>query len=142
MIRKFKKEDIESVMNIWIKGNTEAHSFIDADYWKSSFNMVKEMIADSEIYVYDENKIIKGFIGFNGNCIEGIFVDNIFRSQGIGKVLIDYGKSIKNELILYVYAKNNRAENFYLREGFVIVSENIDCQTGEKEHTMLWKLLK
>ena len=44
MIRKYVDGDIDSVMQIWLNTNIQAHSFISQDYWKSNFNMVKEMM--------------------------------------------------------------------------------------------------
>ena len=41
MIRKFKIEDIDFVMDIWLKGNIKAHDFIDEEYWKDKFEMVR-----------------------------------------------------------------------------------------------------
>lgn len=32
MIREYRKEDLEPVMQIWLESNYEAHDFIDKDY--------------------------------------------------------------------------------------------------------------
>lgn len=140
MIRKFKESDINGIMEIWLNVNIEVHNFVDADYWKSNFEMVRKMMPNAEIYVYENNSVISGFIGLTDNYIAGIFIDSNFRSQGIGKALVDYVKNIKNKLTLRVYDKNSRAIEFYKREGFVSVDESIDPATEEKEHEMLWKL--
>lgn len=139
MIRKFKESDIDKIMDIWLNVNIEVHNFIDADYWKSNFEMVKVMMYNAEIYVYENNNIISGFIGLIDNYIAGVFVDSNFRSQGIGKALIDYVKNIKNKITLNVYDKNIRAIDFYKREGFKALTKNIDDATGEREYEMLWK---
>lgn len=139
MIREFKESDIDKIMDIWLNVNIEVHNFIDADYWKSNFEMVKVMMYNAEIYVYENNNIISGFIGLIDNYIAGVFVDSNFRSQGIGKALIDYVKNIKNKITLNVYDKNSRAIDFYKREGFKALTKNIDDATGEGEYEMLWK---
>lgn len=139
MIREFKESDIDKIMDIWLNVNIEVHNFIDADYWKSNFEMVKVMMYNAEIYVYENNNIISGFIGLIDNYIAGVFVDSNFRSQGIGKALIDYVKNIKNKITLNVYDKNIRAIDFYKREGFKALTKNIDDATGEREYEMLWK---
>lgn len=33
MIRKMNKEDLDSVMQLWLQGNLFAHSFVDPHYW-------------------------------------------------------------------------------------------------------------
>lgn len=140
MIRQFKETDIEKIMDIWLNVNIEVHNFIDADYWKSNFEMVKRSMYNAEIYVYEDNNIILGFIGLIDNHIAGVFVGSNFRSQGTGKALIDYVKNIKNKITLNVYDKNSRAIDFYKREGFKVSAKNIDDDTGEREYEMLWKL--
>ena len=44
-------EDLKRVADIWIYSNIDAHSFIDEDYWKSNYEMVKEML-HKQIYIY------------------------------------------------------------------------------------------
>ena len=51
MIRKFKEEDTVKVMTIWTKGNFQAHSFIDKDYWLLNFNKVKDEYLKPEYYL-------------------------------------------------------------------------------------------
>ena len=53
--------------------------------------------------------------------------------------LLDYAKSVKKELSLSVYKKNQAAARFYLRNGFEISSEAEDEATGEIEMLMRWK---
>jgi len=97
------------------------------------------MMLQSEVYVYEADKMIQGFIGLNDEYIEGIFVSDEMQSCGIGKLLLDYIKNKKDRLRLNVYQKNARAISFYQREGFIIEGEGLDEATGEKEYTMLWK---
>ena len=141
MIRQCAHSDINILMKIWLDTNIHAHNFIPPDYWRNSFNMVKEMLPNAEIYVFEnerENQI-DGFIGLNDNYIEGLFVKEETQSNGIGKQLLDYVKRIHSELSLSVYQKNERALKFYLREEFRIQSENVDENTKEKEFIMVWK---
>ena len=103
------------------------------------YPLVQEIIPQSEVYVYEDDKIIQGFVGINAEYIEGIFVSDEMQSCGIGKLLLDYVKDKKVSLRLNVYQKNARAISFYQREGFIIQCEDLDEDTGEKEYTMLWK---
>ena len=96
------------------------------------------MLPQAEVYVYEDNKIIQGFVGVRDEYIEGIFVSDKMKSHGIGKALLDYIKDKKARLQLNVYQKNVRAMSFYQREGFTIQSEGLDEFTGEKEYVMEW----
>ena len=139
MIIKLHKDDIDSVANIWLNTNLQAHWFIDKQYWKKNYELVKGLLLESEVYVYDENKEVYGFIGINGEHIEGVFINSEVQSQGIGKLLLDFIKKKKDRLYLNVYQKNARAITFYKKEGFKIESTSIDEITKEKEYFMVWK---
>lgn len=139
MIRKLQKTDINRVADIWLKTNLKAHYFIPEQYWTNNYEVVKEMLPQADVYVYEDDKIIQGFIGINDKYIEGIFVSDEMQSRGIGKILLDYIKDKKDRLQLKVYQKNVRAMSFYQREGFTIQSEEMDEFTGEKEYVMNWE---
>ena len=139
MIRKLQKVDINRVADIWLTTNLKAHFFISEQYWISNYEFVKEMLPQAEVYVYEDDKMIQGFIGINDEYIEGFFVSDEMQSRGIGKILLDYIKDKKDRLQLKVYQKNVRAMSFYQREGFTIQSEGMDEFTGEKEYVMNWE---
>ena len=139
MIRELRKADIIKVAGIWLDTNIKAHNFIPAQYWGSNYELVKEMLSHAEVYVYESNGEIQGFIGLNGEYIEGIFVCDELQSQGIGKLMLDFIKESKTELSLNVYQKNTRAIHFYQKEGFEIQSKGLDEATGEKDYAMTWR---
>ena len=139
MIRELRKTDISKVADIWLKTNIETHSFISAQYWKSNFELVKKLLLQATVYVYEENNEIQGFIGLNDEYVEGIFVSEEMQSQGIGKTLLNYAKNRRSKLFLNVYQKNIRAISFYQREGFAIQHSGLDEATGEKDYVMAWQ---
>ena len=108
MIRELRKADINQVADIWLDTNIKAHYFIPAQYWKSNLELVKELLLQATVYVYEDNQKIQGFIGLNGEYIEGIFVSEAMQSQGIGKILLNYVKNTKSKLILNVYQKTHQ----------------------------------
>ena len=138
MIRKFKEFDLDKVMSIWLDSNVKAHSFIPKAYWESNYDFVKSVIPEAEVYVYEEDDNVCGFIGLDDNYIAGLFVEETYRSNGIGKQLLNYVKAIKSELRVKVYKKNERAIAFYKREQFAIETETIDENTNESEYVMRW----
>ena len=139
MIRELRKADINQVADIWLDTNIKAHYFIPAQYWKSNLELVKELLLQATVYVYEDNQEIQGFIGLNGEYIEGIFVSDEMQSQGIGKILLNYAKNKRNKLLLNVYRKNTRAISFYQREGFEIQHSGVDEATKEKDYVMAWQ---
>nr|WP_330415346.1 hypothetical protein [Dorea formicigenerans] len=87
MIRKLLNGDIDRIADIWLKTNLKAHYFISNQYWKSNYELVKEMMSQYEVYVFEADKMIQGFVGLNDKYIEGIFVSDEMQSCGIGKLL-------------------------------------------------------
>ena len=138
MIRELRKVNINKVAEIWLDTNIKTHYFISAQYWKSNFELVKELLLQATVYVYEDKQEIQGFIGLSNEYIEGIFVSAEMQSQGIGKILLNYVKGKRNKLILNVYQKNTRAISFYQREGFEIQNSGLDEATGEKDYVMAW----
>lgn len=139
MIRELRKVDINKVAEIWLDTNIKTHYLISAQYWKSNFELVKELLLQATVYVYENKQEIQGFIGLSNEYIEGIFVSAEMQSQGIGKILLNYVKGKRNKLILNVYQKNTRAISFYQREGFEIQYSGLDEATGEKDYVMAWQ---
>lgn len=138
MIRAFKEQDIDQLMQLWLATNVSAHSFISPEYWQSNYEAVKAMLPSATLCVYEENNAVQGFVGLTGSYIAGIFVAQNVQSKGIGKKLLEHVKATQNTLLLNVYKANARAVDFYLREGFVFMSEAVDESTGQVEYSMKW----
>ena len=62
MIRMFDACDLDQVMELWLNGNIEAHDFIPRNYWESNAPMVREQLLQAEIYVYETDGKILGFV--------------------------------------------------------------------------------
>lgn len=129
-------DNLEELIQIWLETNIQAHNFIEESYWKQNVDFVKQALPCAVVYCVGQQPI-KGFLGISDNgWIEGLFVRKAFQRNGIGKQLIEQAKKDFNTLSLYVYAKNENAIAFYKNIGFVITSQNIEQQTGQKQYTM------
>ena len=80
MIRRMQRADIDRVADIWLDTNIRAHNFISKQYWQNNFSIVKEMLSQSEIYVYEEKNEIQGFDGVHmdqyGDPKEALILEN------------------------------------------------------------------
>ncbi len=138
MIRKFEMKDTKRVMQIWLDVNMDAHNFVQDDYWLSNYQSVQKQLLQADIFVYEQDEEIQGFVGMTDDYLAGIFVDKKCRSMGIGKELLECVKQNYPVFSLNVYQKNRRAVDFYLREGLSIISKGIDEDTSEADYTMVW----
>ena len=141
MIRAFEENDLTAIMQIWLDTNIKTHYFIPKEYWTDNYEMVRSVLPQAEVYVYEDDttKQIDGFIGLSDDYIEGIFVRESVQSNGIGKQFLEYAKCVKSNMSLCVYQENTRGIQFYQKEQFLIQSENIDDNTNQKEYVMIWE---
>ena len=138
MIRNFAPSDINCVMDIWLDENVEAHSFIPQSYWTDHYETVKAEILRAEVYVYEADDTIIGFVGVVGNYIAGLFVKQQHRATGVGTELLTHLKRLKSSLVLHVYAENKSAVAFYEKMGFQITSNREDANAGQVEYERWW----
>lgn len=137
MIKELNLNKLEEVMKIWLETNIDAHNFIDKEYWIKNYDLVKELLKDADVYVFEEDSIVKGFVGVVGNnYIGGIFVKKEYQREGIGQRLMDFCKSKYTHLTLHAFTKNKKAINFYNKNAFVVLKELINEDTREKEYLM------
>ena len=66
--------------------------FYSGSILENNIDLVKEMLPQAEVYVYENDCQIEGFIGLNDEYMEGIFVRDEMQSQGIGKFLLNFVK--------------------------------------------------
>lgn len=140
MIKKLNINKLEEVMEIWLETNIDSHDFIDKKYWIQNYDLVKELLKEADVYIFEENNIIKAFVGIvENNYIGGIFVKKDYQREGIGKNLIDFCKDKYAYLTLHVFKKNHKAINFYNKNDFMILEELINEDTKESEYLMTFR---
>ena len=54
MVRAFQPADLDSVCALWLAANLQAHSFIPTEYWKANQALVRELLPQAEVYVYEK----------------------------------------------------------------------------------------
>ncbi len=139
-IRKLTPKDIETVVALWYKASVIAHDFIPRDYWnKNKEAMANKYLPNSETYLAIDDKKIAGFVSMVENFLAAIFVDNKIQGKGIGKKLLNFVKDTRTTIQLKVYKKNIKTVDFYKSQGFEIMFENKEEETGENEFLMEWK---
>lgn len=101
--------------------------------------MKEKYIPMSETYVLSNEKEVAGFISMVDNYMAALFIDVKHQGEGYGRRLLNFIKGRRENIQLKVYKKNNKAVNFYSRNGFVIKEELLDEQTDEEEFLMGWE---
>jgi len=86
MIRKWQSEDTAPLLSLWLESTTEAHPFIDANYWQANEAVVRdEYLPAAETWVWEENSTLCGFISvMQFQFVGALFVAPAFIGKGIG----------------------------------------------------------
>ena len=138
LVRTMQSEDIERVMDIWLKSTIKAHPFISTDYWHQNYQIVKDAyLPNAKTTLFEEDGIIKGFISvIEYSFIGALFVDPPYQGHGIGRRLLDHVFSQYQHLSLTVYKDNLAAVQFYQKYGFKIMNEQLNQDSGKLEYLM------
>ena len=139
-VREFDPaNDLAAIMQLWLDGNLDAHSFVPAEHWDRKRADVEQTIGDANVVVFEEAGEVIGFAGCSEGHVDGMFVRADHRSRGIGKQLLDHVKEDNGTITLQVYLQNPRAMQFYTREGFEHVGSGMDAETFRPQTTMMWR---
>ena len=138
-IRQANIHDFSYLTEIWFNASVKAHDFIPEIYWENNkVKMQDTYLPMSEVYLVENTNNIYGFIALVENTIAAIFVSPEQQGKGIGKLLINHAKGIRNNLELNVYQQNTNSIRFYKSVGFKVVEETLDEETESKEFLMRW----
>lgn len=91
------------------------------------------------IWVYENENIVKGLIRIEENEVVELYVDHFFQGQGIGADLIEFAKKEHNVRFLWVLEKNADAIRFYEAHGFHI-TDNKMLEEGTPEYKVMMEL--
>ncbi len=84
------------------------------------------IIKHCDIWVYEADSVICGFIAMKGSYIDRLYVDPTAQNTGVGTSLLLHAKKLcPQRLDLSTHQENHRAREFYEKSGFVVVKYGI-----------------
>ncbi|MBB4864980.1 putative acetyltransferase [Pseudomonas nitritireducens] len=139
LIRDLRDDDMERVLDIWLRASQQAHAFIEADFWQRRLGDMRDVYlpAAASRVVEDEGRVI-GFYSLHDGALAALFVDPGHQGRGLGSRLMDDAKIHLPMLETAVYSANAGALAFYRRHGFEVLEERRDEHTGHAETLMGW----
>ncbi|MDO5557414.1 MAG: GNAT family N-acetyltransferase [Clostridia bacterium] len=140
MLRKIRNEDIDDVMFLWRNGVYKSNFFINSNYWSNNYDKMQDSIlCNANTNVYLENDTIKAFTSIKEDGeIKAFFVDEKYKRQGIGTMLMNNIKKEYKYLLVRVYEKNISSVLFFKAMGFKKISSEINKDNNEIEYIMAW----
>lgn len=118
------KDNYNTLVEIWERSVRATHLFLsETDILDIRDSLIPMYFKSVSLYVIYEENVISGFIGLSGSSIEMLFVDPSCMGKGLGTQLIKFAKSLGADSV-DVNEQNPRALNFYLANGFKVVSRD------------------
>ena len=137
MIRPVNENDMSAVLEVWLAASTEAHAFIEPSFWEAYVESMRTVyLPASETYGYVIDGTLVAFYSLREDNLAALFVAPGYQGYGIGKALLKDARRRRRVITLSVYQENQAACQFYLKQGFSIISEGICEHTGHREYTM------
>ena len=126
MIRRANKSDLSRIAEIlvFVKRMKYRSIFHNDAYSFGELQVihVAEQYSNPEIleniWVYEEDRIVKGLIHIENKEVIELYVDYFFHGQGIGSELIEFAKKEYDVRFLWTLEKNQDAIKFYEDHGF------------------------
>lgn len=141
MIVRWRHDDIDLLLSLWLESTIAGHPFIDERYWYDSKSVVRDVyLPSAQTWLWRRNSMIEGFISvLESRFVGALFVRPSAQSQGIGSALLNHVKPRFPQLSLEVYQKNHRAVNFYHAQGFRIEDGAWQEETRHPTWIMSWQ---
>jgi putative acetyltransferase len=131
MIRKYKADDLEAVIDTWYQASMVAHPFLDSTFIEQEKHNIQYVyLPNTETWVFEKNNEIVAFIAMIDNEVVAIFAKPPFHGTGIGKQLMDYVADMHPTLEVEVFENNRIGRVFYEKYGFSQMEKHLHEETG------------
>lgn len=131
MIRPYKPEDTDPLIDVWYAASLVAHPFLSAEVMaQEKLNIRNNYLPKIETWILEEDSRLCGFLSLIENEVGAIFVHPAHQGKGFGKALMDKAVALRGSLFLDVFKENSIGRAFYDRYGFRTAREHIHEQTG------------
>ena len=131
IIREAKSEDLARIAEIEVFNYrlNFYHIFQDDTFYFQEMQVLNVINENKkrlgQLWVYDDNGIVKGFMWVDSQQIKKLFVEPVLQSRGIGSKLLEYAVDKLGATYLWALEKNTRAIAFYKRHGFQTTEEKM-----------------
>ncbi|WP_108650391.1 GNAT family N-acetyltransferase [Dongshaea marina] len=137
MIRPFRQQDMDALLEVWLLSSLQACDFISASFWwLHQEEAQKRYLHCAEIWVAEEQQEVVGFMALVGDYLVALFVRPNEQGRGVGKQMLEKAKGLRSRLVLRIFADNDVAVRFCQHQGFMISRELIDETTQRSELLM------
>ena len=132
MIRKYEDRDLEDVLTAWAAASQIAHPFLTKEFLaQERENIPNVYLPNAETWVYEDGGRVVGFVALIGNEVGAVFVHPNQQRTGIGCILMDKARELRDELEVEVFKANQIGRAFYAKYGLELIEAKIHAPTGQ-----------
>ena len=134
MIRKYKAEDSEAIIEIWFAASLVSTPFLSREFLTNERDNIRNVwLLRAETWVYEQDGAVVAFISLIGDEVGAIFVHPDMQGTGIGRALMDHAVDLRCELTLDVFEDNAIGRRFYDRYGFEFEHKHFHEPSGHMQ---------
>jgi putative acetyltransferase len=134
LLRPYRDDDLEAVLDVWYRASLIAHSFLSEEFLEAEQRQIAEaFLPVSETTVAEADGRVVGFLSLIDTEVGGIFVDPEYQGRVIGRALMDHARRARPDLELGVFEDNLLGRRFYEAYGFLQVDRQIHAESGRYE---------
>ena len=131
MIRAYRDQDQDVVLDIYLDASITGQDFLPPDFWEEDVPEIRdELMPLAEISVVEIDGEIVAFLSMVDNLIGGLFTRPGQQGRGHATALIEHVQQERNSLQVEVFVANTAAVAFYRNRGFVEVERTIESRSG------------
>ena len=120
-----QESDYDEIIEVWEASVRATHTFLEEAYILHMKPLIRnEYLKLVDLYKYQPEENIFGFVGMLHGKIEMLFIKPDKRRMGIGKELLDFAILQLKATEVDVNEQNEPAVNFYRKYGFNIKSRS------------------
>lgn len=125
MIRPYQATDLRKTARVWFNAGSKAYPYLP-DFQALTSTKAEQVFAEviagpDEIWVFEYEASICGFIALQDSYIDRLYVDPEHQGKGIGKKLLEHAKAEHPTFLsLHTHQANHEARGFYEQAGFAV----------------------
>jgi putative acetyltransferase len=140
MIRKYRAEDCETIIDTWFEASLVSTPFLSREFLTSERESIRNLwLHKAETWVFEQDGNAVGFLSLIGDEVGAIFVLPGMQGNGIGRALMDHAVTLRGDLYLDVFEDNAVGRRFYDKYGFEYEYKHFHEPSGHMQIRLSYK---
>ncbi|RDI45638.1 ribosomal protein S18 acetylase RimI-like enzyme [Falsibacillus pallidus] len=137
----YEKKYADQTVQMWRDSKEAAIEQKEIHSFNSHLYFLNEILPkEFEIDIATLGEQVVGIIAYNKSEISQLYIHNDYQGKGIGKELLNRAKkNSSGSLSLYTFEINEKAQQFYARNGFKITARGHENEENLPDVRMEWK---